>query len=57
MMMGHACRPGATGLFPGLVEALVLLREPGVGEGDFSAFCQEAEFLGFTGRLISPLDE
>jgi len=40
-----------------LVEALVLLREPGVGEGDFSAFCQEAEFLGFTGRLISPLDE
>lgn len=40
-----------------LVEALVLLRQPGVGEGDFSAFCQEAEFLGFTGRLISPLDE
>lgn len=40
-----------------LVEALVLLRQPDVGEGDFSAFCQEAEFLGFTGRLISPLDE
>lgn len=40
-----------------LVEALVLLRQPGVGKGDFSAFCQEAEFLGFTGRLISPLDE
>ena len=40
-----------------LVEALVLLRQPGAGEGDFSAFCQEAEFLGFTGRLISPLDE
>lgn len=40
-----------------LVEALVLLRQPGVGKGDFSAFCREAEFLGFTGRLISPLDE
>ncbi|MFL1465019.1 PilZ domain-containing protein [Marinobacter sp. HN1S83] len=40
-----------------LVEALVLLRQPDAGEGDFSAFCQEAEFLGFTGRLISPLDE
>ncbi|MDV3502804.1 PilZ domain-containing protein [Marinobacter sp. M-5] len=40
-----------------LVEALVLLRQPGVGKGDFSAFCEEAEFLGFTGRLISPLDE
>ncbi|TDT41780.1 putative amino acid dehydrogenase [Halospina denitrificans] len=40
-----------------LVEALVLLRQPDIGEGDFSAFCQEAEFLGFTGRLISPLDE
>lgn len=40
-----------------LVEALVLLRKPGAGEGDFSTFCQEAEFLGFTGRLISPLDE
>lgn len=40
-----------------LVEALVLLRQPSVGEGDFSAFCQEAEFLGFTGRLINPLDE
>lgn len=40
-----------------LVEALVLLRQPDVGKGEFSAFCQEAEFLGFTGRLISPLDE
>ncbi len=40
-----------------LVEALVLLRQPGAGEGEFSAFCQEAEFLGFTGRMISPLDE
>ncbi|SFR54237.1 Predicted amino acid dehydrogenase [Marinobacter daqiaonensis] len=40
-----------------LVEALVLLRQPGVGEGNFSEFCQEAEFLGFTGRLIRPLDE
>jgi len=40
-----------------LVEALVLLRQPEVGNGDFSAFCQEAEFMGFTGRLISPLDE
>lgn len=40
-----------------LVEALVLLRQPNVGEGDFSAFCQEAKFLGFTGRLVSPLDE
>ncbi|GGY74646.1 PilZ domain-containing protein [Marinobacter zhanjiangensis] len=40
-----------------LVEALVLLRQPAVGQGDFSAFCQEAGFLGFTGRLISPLDE
>ncbi|MGM0766741.1 MAG: PilZ domain-containing protein [Pseudomonadota bacterium] len=40
-----------------LVEALVLLRQPGVGERDFTEFCQEAEFLGFTGRLISPLDE
>lgn len=40
-----------------LVEALVLLRQPDVGKGDFSAFCEEAEFLGFTGRLISPLDE
>lgn len=40
-----------------LVEALVLLRRPGVGQGDFSAFCQEAEFLGFTGRLVKPLGE
>lgn len=40
-----------------LVEALVLLRQPDVGEADFPAFCQEAEFLGFTGRLVSPLDE
>lgn len=40
-----------------LVEALVLLRQPGVGEGEFSSFCEEAEFLGFTGRLVSPLDE
>lgn len=40
-----------------LVEALVLLRQPDVGKSDFSDFCQEAEFLGFTGRLISPLDE
>lgn len=40
-----------------LVEALVLLRQPDVGDGDFAAFCQEAEFLGFTGRLIRPLDE
>ncbi|MEQ9546936.1 MAG: PilZ domain-containing protein [Marinobacter sp.] len=40
-----------------LVEALVLLRQPGAGKGDFSGFCQEAEFLGFTGRLVSPLNE
>ncbi|WP_379885501.1 PilZ domain-containing protein [Marinobacter lacisalsi] len=40
-----------------LVEALVLLRRPGVAKGEFAAFCEEAEFLGFTGRLISPLDE
>ncbi len=40
-----------------LVEALVLLRQPGIGKGDFSAFCQEAEFLGFTGCLVSPLNE
>lgn len=40
-----------------LVEALVLLRRPDVGEGEFTAFCQEAEFLGFTGHLIRPLDE
>lgn len=40
-----------------LVEALVLLRQPEAGASDFSAFCQEAEFLGFTGRLVSPLDE
>ncbi|MEQ5836289.1 PilZ domain-containing protein [Marinobacter sp. NFXS9] len=40
-----------------LVEALVLLRQPDVAEGGFHRFCQEAEFLGFTGRLIRPLDE
>ncbi|WP_158222341.1 PilZ domain-containing protein [Tamilnaduibacter salinus] len=40
-----------------LVEALILLRQPAVGEGDFSAFCDEAKFLGFTGHLIRPLDE
>jgi hypothetical protein len=40
-----------------LVEALVLLHQPGIRPGDFSAFCEEAEFLGFTGRLVSPLDE
>nr|WP_278248704.1 PilZ domain-containing protein [Marinobacter halodurans] len=40
-----------------LVEALVLLRRPDVAEGSFSGFCQEAEFLGFTGRLVRPLDE
>lgn len=40
-----------------LVEALVLLRQPGVGNGDFTAFREEAEFLGFTGRLVRPLDE
>ncbi|WP_166258550.1 PilZ domain-containing protein [Marinobacter salicampi] len=40
-----------------LVEALVLLRQPDVVEGTFADFCQEAEFLGFTGRLISPLNE
>lgn len=40
-----------------LVEALVLLRRPEAGESDFTAFCQEAEFLGFTGRLVRPLDE
>jgi hypothetical protein len=40
-----------------LVEALVLLRKPEVGEADFSAFRQEAEFLGFSGRLIRPLNE
>lgn len=37
-----------------LVEALVLLRRPGIGKSNFSVFCEEAEFLGFTGRLISP---
>ncbi|WP_339799977.1 PilZ domain-containing protein [uncultured Marinobacter sp.] len=40
-----------------LVEALVLLRQPDIGAADFSAFCQEAEFLGFTGRLVRPLGE
>ncbi|MDX1757063.1 MAG: PilZ domain-containing protein [Marinobacter sp.] len=40
-----------------LVEALVLLRRPDVGAGDFAAFCNEAEFLGFAGRLVRPLDE
>ncbi|WP_297791292.1 PilZ domain-containing protein [uncultured Marinobacter sp.] len=40
-----------------LVEALVLLRQPGIGKSDFAAFCQEAEFLGFAGRLVSPRNE
>lgn len=40
-----------------LVEAMILLRQPGAAEGDFTSFCQEAEFLGFTGRLVPPLDE
>ncbi|HKK54746.1 PilZ domain-containing protein [Marinobacter sp.] len=40
-----------------LVEALVQLRRPEVGERDFPAFRQEAEFLGFSGRLIRPLNE
>ena len=40
-----------------LVEALVLLRQPNAVKTDFLSFCQEAEFLGFSGRLIRPLDE
>lgn len=40
-----------------LVEALVQLRMPDVGESDFPAFRKQAEFLGFSGRLIRPLNE
>lgn len=40
-----------------LVEALVLLRHPGLEGGDFASFCDEARKMGFTGRLIRPLDE
>lgn len=40
-----------------LVEALVLLRHPQLEGGDFQSFCRQAEKMGFTGRLIRPLDE
>ena len=40
-----------------LVEALVLLRQPQLEGGDFQSFCLQAEKMGFTGRLIKPLDE
>jgi len=40
-----------------LVEALVLLNRPDLTDGDFADFCREAERLGFSGRLVKPLDE
>ncbi len=40
-----------------LVEALVLLNQPDIAEGGFDHFCRQAERLGFTGRLVRPLDE
>ena len=40
-----------------LVEALVLLQQPELEGGDFLSFCLQAEKMGFTGRLIRPLDE
>jgi PilZ domain-containing protein len=40
-----------------LVEALVLLKRPELEGGEFLSFCQQAEAMGFTGRLIKPLAE
>jgi len=40
-----------------LVEALVLLQRPELEGGEFLSFCQQAEEMGFTGRLIKPLAE
>lgn len=40
-----------------LVEALVLLNRPDLSDGSFADFCCEAEHLGFSGRLVRPLDE
>lgn len=40
-----------------LVEALVLLQQPELENSQFSDFCDQAEALGFTGRLIRPLEE
>ncbi|KAA1176126.1 hypothetical protein FWJ25_03060 [Marinobacter salinexigens] len=40
-----------------LVEALVLLQQPGLENSQFSSFCGKAASLGFTGRLIRPLEE
>jgi PilZ domain-containing protein len=40
-----------------LVEALVLLQRPELEGGEFLSFCQQAEGMGFTGRLIKPLAE
>lgn len=40
-----------------LVEALVLLQRPELESADFLSFCQQAEEMGFAGRLIKPLAE
>lgn len=40
-----------------LVEALVLLQDGELADSEFAEFCREAESLGFSGRLIKPLDE
>ncbi len=40
-----------------LVEALVLLKHPELEGGQFLSFCNQAEEMGFTGRLIKPLAE
>lgn len=40
-----------------LVEALVLLQRPDLDGSDFFSFCRQAEAMGFTGRLIRPLEE
>lgn len=40
-----------------LVEALVLLQHAELEGSDFLSFCQQAEEMGFAGRLIKPLAE
>lgn len=40
-----------------LVEALVLLHHPESMNSSFAEFCENAERLGFAGRLVRPLDE
>ncbi|MBQ0834704.1 PilZ domain-containing protein [Marinobacter sp.] len=40
-----------------LVEALVLLQHPELEGDGFLSFCQHAEGMGFSGRLIKPLAE